>query len=135
MIGLKTLVGGLCVATSMAQATPIPVTPTEQVRVFAICAGRFSALTEHQWLVDGPASEATEELRAAFADLLDAVTPAAVQAGMPDTLAISLRIEAKAAQRELLSLSLFAEDARDRARAAIAARAKLDMCRGLILQG
>ncbi len=30
-----------------------------QLLQFATCAGRLSALMEHQWLIDGPASERT----------------------------------------------------------------------------
>jgi len=135
MIGLKTLAGGLCVAAGLAQATPIPVTPTEQVRVFAICAGRFSALTQHQWLTDGPASEATERLRDAFAELLDAVGPAAREAGLPEGQETGWRVEAWADERALLTRAAFAQEPRDRDRAAAAAQAKLEMCRGLILQG
>lgn len=135
MIGMKTLVGGLCVATSMAQATPIPVSPTEQVRIFALCAGRMSALEQHQWMVDGPASEATARLVGAFTDLVDAVAPVAADRGLPEAQAAAWRVEAWAAERELLARSVFGEDARTRDRAASAAEAQLGMCRGLLLQG
>jgi hypothetical protein len=71
---------------------------TEPLRHFATCTGRLSALTEHQWRTDGPASEATARQRDAMADLLAAVTPPedAIQA-------MALRIDAKAALAALLA--------------------------------
>ena len=64
----------------------------DPLRHFASCTGRLSALVEHQWRTDGPASEATARQRDAMADLLAAVTPP--EAVIP---AMALRIEAKAA--------------------------------------
>jgi hypothetical protein len=133
MTGLKTLAGGLCVAAGMVSATPIPVSPTQQAQVFAVCAGRLSALTEHQWLTDGPASEKTARLRDAFADLLEAVEPEARAAGMPGTSTIAWRVGAKAAERALLDDALFATDPGRRKRAGAAAEANIAACRGLIL--
>lgn len=76
------------------------------VRVFAFCAGRLSALMEHQWLTDGPASEATRELRDEMLTLVAAVAA-------PEEVAAVLgwRVEAKAAHAALLSQAAFATDA------------------------
>lgn len=79
-------------------------------------------------MTDGPASDETAKRLAAFIDLLDAVTlPEQAQAAM------ALRIEAKAAQRALLSHALFAATAEDSDRAARLAESHLSGCQGLLL--
>lgn len=72
--------------------------PSDPLTHFATCTGRLSALVEHQWRTDGPASEGTARQRDAMADLLVAVTPP--DAAIP---AMALRLEAKAAHAALLS--------------------------------
>lgn len=60
---------------------------------------------EHQWLNDGPASEATARSREAILDLVDAVlVPELAQDAM------HWRIEAKAAQKSLLARATFLRD-------------------------
>ncbi|WP_323042437.1 hypothetical protein [Gemmobacter sp.] len=70
---------------------------------FATCAGRLSAVMEHQWLTDPPSSDRTRDLRARMLDLVAAVE-------VPDTapLALARRVEAKAAHAALLRLATFA---------------------------
>lgn len=106
--GLETFLAALTVgfvAGSPATADPL-------LRDFSTCAGRLSALVEHQWLVDGPASESTARQRDAMLALVEAVLP-------PDQAprAMQWRIEAKAAQAALLTRASFAQDrvAADRA--------------------
>jgi hypothetical protein len=76
------------------------------LREFAVCAGRFSALVEHQWLMDGPASDVSAGTR----DSLLALVAAVEEPGMGATV-MGWRIEAKAAQKALLSRADFAKDA------------------------
>lgn len=69
--GLETFLAALTVgfvAGSPATADPL-------LRDFSTCAGRLSALVEHQWLVDGPASESTARQRDAMLALVEAVLP------------------------------------------------------------
>ncbi len=96
---LRTLTPALIGAALPAFADPDPL------RTFAVCAGRLSALMEHQWLTDGPASEATARSREAMLSLVEAVLP-------PEAtpLALNWRIEAKVAQAALLSRATFARD-------------------------
>jgi hypothetical protein len=75
------------------------------LREFAICAGRFSALVEHQWLVDGPASDASAGTRDSLLALVEAVE----EPGMEATV-MGWRIEAKVAQKALLQRAHFAGD-------------------------
>jgi hypothetical protein len=58
----------------------------------------LSALMEHQWIVDGPASEATEAKRRAVLEVVEALTP-------PGDAAVVMgwRIEAKVAHAALLA--------------------------------
>lgn len=60
---------------------------------------------EHQWLVDGPASEATARSREAMLALVDAVAPQGQAARV-----MGWRIEAKAAQAGLLTRATFGLD-------------------------
>jgi hypothetical protein len=92
------------------------------LRDFSVCAGRYSALVEHQWLVDGPASEQAAEQRDAMLELVGAVMPV----GMATT-AMGWRIEAKAAQGALLSRAYFAQDALAAARSAQLLQACADL--------
>jgi hypothetical protein len=83
-----------------------PATAEHLLRDFAVCAGRFSALVEHQWMVDGPASDASAGTRDSFLALVEAVE----EPGMAATV-MGWRVEAKVAQRGLLDRAHFAKDA------------------------
>jgi hypothetical protein len=82
-----------------------PASADPLLREFSVCAGRFSALVEHQWLVDGPASEASAGTR----DSLLALVGSVEEPGMA-AIAMGWRIEAKAGQARLLSRAHFAQD-------------------------
>ncbi|TAG11867.1 MAG: hypothetical protein EAZ40_16620 [Rhodobacterales bacterium] len=99
--GLETFLAALAVgivAGSPATADPL-------LRDFAVCTGRYSALVEHQWLVDGPASDASAGTR----DSLWALVKAVAGPGEAAT-AMTWRIEAKVAQKALLDRAYFAKD-------------------------
>ncbi|WP_435259430.1 hypothetical protein ACSBLW_06570 [Thioclava sp. FR2] len=113
------------------QAGTLPLAPQageEQVYQFASCAGRFSALMEHQWLVDGPESERTARMVANMSALVQAVL-----AEGQGRRALSWRIEAKAAQRALLMQADFGTEAPLRQRAQARAEVLLGACRALLL--
>lgn len=92
---------GLAFALQAGQAMAEPA----DLRGFATCAGRFSALMEHQWITDPPASDRTASLRAAMLSLVEAVTGPEEAAQ-----ALNWRVEAKAAQAALLSRATFQGD-------------------------
>jgi hypothetical protein len=100
----------------------------DQLVQFATCAGRLSALMEHQWLIDGPASERTAKEVAAFSDLVQALIA-------PDQgrRVLALRIEAKVAQRALLMQADFGRDPRLTAHAARRATELIGACRAMVL--
>ncbi|MFT7058805.1 MAG: hypothetical protein ACJASV_001308 [Pseudorhodobacter sp.] len=104
---------------------------TDLVQLFADCAGRYSALTEHLWLWDGPASDPAALKRDQFAALLDAVLPA--PNGIEARQALALRIEAKAAQRALLDRSAFRTAASGQDHAIVQAQLHLTRCESLLL--
>ncbi len=90
---------------------PLPATAGEDpLRLFATCTGRLSALMEHQWAVDGPASETTRQARDLMADLAEAATPPGSEAQ-----AMAWRVSAKAAQAALLARATYGADAQGRA--------------------
>lgn len=109
---------------------------------FASCAGRLSALMEHQWLTNGPASETTGRQRAEMLALLDAIMA-------PDKArqVLNWRIEAKAAHAALLTRTTFGTGAAhpDRSgrshrsdhskRAQSLATRHVAQCRALLLRG
>ena len=100
MRGLETFLAALALGASGPGAAADPL-----LREFAVCAGRYSALVEHQWLVDGPASVVSAERRDAMLSLVDAVLPDDMAA-----TAMGWRIEAKVAHRALLSRAYFGGD-------------------------
>ena len=71
------------------------------LKEFAVCAGRFSALVEHHWMVDGPASDASAGTRDSLLALVEAVQDPGMEA-----TAMGWRIEAKVAQKALLQSEL-----------------------------
>jgi hypothetical protein len=119
--GLETFLAALAAGF----VTCAPATADSLLREFAICAGRFSALVEHQWLVDGPASDASAGTRDSLLALVEAVEGP----GMAATV-MGWRIEAKVAQKALLQRAHFAGDAVAEARAAELVQA----CAGLVGQ-
>ncbi len=98
------------------------------VKTFADCAGRLSALMEHQWLFSDPDANRTQNERAAMISLLEAVMPedAARQV-------LAYRIEAKQAQAVLLTRATFNEDRQDAAWALARSDAEIGACRSLML--
>ena len=95
---------------------------------FANCAGRLSALMEHQWLMGDPASDRTQAQRRAMIALLEATTPTD---HLQPTLA--RRIEAKEAQARLLTRATFNDDADDAGWALRRSEAEIAACVGLLL--
>ena len=100
----------------------------DPVVLFATCAGRLSALMEHQWMFDGPGSEDTAVKRAHMIDMLDAVRA-------PDQghKVLALRIEAKMAQAALLTRATFNDDPDDKTRAMRLATQRVSECTGVLL--
>ncbi len=98
----RTILLGLAMLT---QASVALSDTAPDLRTFAVCAGRYSALVEHQWIVDSPASDISSQSRDAMLELVAAVMPK----GMAKT-AMGWRIEAKVAQRALLDRAYFAQD-------------------------
>ena len=89
-----------------------PALSTDMTDHFAICAGRLSALMQHQWLFDGPAADVTERDRDAMVAVLDAATHPG-----DGPRAMALRIEAKAVHAALLAQAVFGRDEAAQARA------------------
>lgn len=131
---LKTFVVLISILTAGA-ATGLPHSPSERARLFATCAGRYSALAEHERMFDGPASEIADKRRAQFDSLLEAVMPDARDWGMPGEMALSWRLTAKMAQAQLLQRSVFQSDAFIAEQSKRAADRFFAECRGHILGG
>ena len=119
---------GIIVATLFLSAPLRAQAADDLPRVFANCAGQYSALVEHAWLVQDPALPEYELRRDAFLSLLDAV-------GGADDMGLNRRIDAKFALSALLRTASFSPDA-DRADAAAdRVRAQVDACRLMLLGG
>lgn len=112
-------------------ATPAPALPgvgTDPTMIFADCTGRLSALMEHQWIVDPPASDLTRAQRARMIDLLEAtMRPEDGRA------VLTRRVEAKMAQAQLLTRARYDAHPRDAARAQRLAERELSACLSLLL--
>jgi hypothetical protein len=105
----------------------LPFSPSERAETFAICAGRYAA-QETYWAAQQPASEE----RKLFEALLEAVMPAAIEYGMPESHAANAMFHAWKTHAYLRNDANFAVDARRKSGAA--ARLARDMadCRELI---
>jgi hypothetical protein len=127
MGGLKTFLCALATPALLAGA-PLPAAALPpEIRLFADCAGRLSALREDQWMFDGPASDRTSAELAVFAGLIEVGAPA------DRVAALNRRVAARAAFRGLLAQARFGPDPRHAARANRRAAALLAECRALML--
>ena len=123
--------GGLqkaCLAGSLAFWAGPLAAASELRQAFLVCAGRLSALEQHQWLMQEDGADRTGALRDAVLDLVAALP------GDP-TGDMSLRIAAKQAHAMLLRRSVFNGDPRDAARAARLAGERVSVCRSHVLAG
>ena len=112
----------LCALAAPSAARAGDDIPDDPLHFFATCAGRMSALMEHQWLVDGPASDLTMARRTAVLDVVASLTPAGQEAQV-----MSWRIAAKAAHAALLGATRHGT-AQSRARAARQAAGLITPC-------
>ena len=87
--------------TPACRAAPQAVALPDAPRLLADCAGRLSALLEHQCLMAAPEARETEDLRARTLALLAAATDPEPAPEITHAL-LAARIEAKAAQAALL---------------------------------
>jgi hypothetical protein len=94
---MQTTLASLCL--TFASALPLHA---DDLKTFALCTGRLSALMEHQWLMQDPAANVTQRQRDAFADLI-----AAVEAPDQARRSMALRIEAKVATAAALQAADF----------------------------
>ncbi len=125
---MKTVLSLLFLALAVASAPLRAQTDDSQLRLFASCAGRLSAVMEYQWMFDGAASERTELQRASVLQL--------VEATMPDGMGrevLHWRLSAKLAQSALLTRATFNDDQSDAAWAAQMADRLTRECTALIL--
>ncbi|AEI93306.1 hypothetical protein RLO149_c013040 [Roseobacter litoralis Och 149] len=97
-------------------------------RVFAECAGRFSAEREHAWLVGDPDADLYDDQRLVFLSLLDATLP---RARARDALAH--RVDVKMAHASLLRRATFSQHPEHVTRARHLAAAYRKTCLELLL--
>lgn len=126
MGGLRNIACAVPCLALLAGALPLRAEPLPDLRHLAACTGRLSALMEHQFLVDGPASDATRRQRDGFADILAALTPAGAEAQV-----MGWRVETKAAHAALLRQARFGPD--PGGQAALRAGQLVARCTGLLL--
>lgn len=113
------------------QAGTLPLAPQpgeEQLFHFATCSGRFSALMEHQWMVDGPQSEVTRKYLEEMVSLVQALAPDDQGARV-----MSWRIDAKVVQRDLLMRAEFGASDAERTHALARSDQLIGSCRSLLL--
>ncbi len=134
MCCLKTYTGAcLLFLTFSVAAMGLPASAVERTKIFAACAGRLSALEEHQRLFDGPLSERTAETLSLFNVLIDATLPDAVTIGFSGRDALAWQIDAKMAQAQLLQQAFFGTKPARNLRARDLATRYIQSCEKLII--
>ena len=128
---LSYLLAAFLTAAPSAQAS-WPISPSEQARAFAMCAGLYSAQTEHQRQFHGMVSADASARAALFSSMLEAVLPDAVDYGLPATQAVTWQVQAKAGHAKLLSASVFGMIPERARPARAAARRDLEACDRLV---
>ena len=128
---MKTIIRSLIVCFVMLGAPCVSaqsLSADQQLRTFAACAGRLSAVIEYQWMFDGEASEVTQTQRTAVLQLIAAVIPE----GMGRDV-LHWRLSAKLAQSALLTRATFNDDASDAIWASRRAERLTRECTSLLL--
>jgi hypothetical protein len=120
-------------APAAALPLSVPHSAGARAEAFAICTGSWRAEAEHRALFGGPATDEAEARHAAFADLLDAVAPDALDDGVPAPRLRALLVEARLAHRALRAEARFGAEAARRAPADLAASHRLERCDALLL--
>lgn len=126
MGSMKTLIAAIALASALGGSAQ--ALENNALQTFATCVGRLSAVMEHQWMFDGPASEKTNTSRAHLLDLV-----AAVMEPEQSSEVLQWRISGKHAQAILLSRATFSDDADDAAWARAQALQFEQGCTGLLL--
>lgn len=111
-----------------APAAALTTSDDPQLRFFATCTGRLSALMEFQWTYDTASADKTQSHRSEMITLVNAVMPA--DAGRDVLL---LRIDAKHAQASLLRRAVINADPSDAAWAQARADEMLTECLSVLL--
>ncbi|PZQ96878.1 MAG: hypothetical protein DI533_15040 [Cereibacter sphaeroides] len=128
MCGLRKIFAASVLTLAMQfQAFPLSA-QTPDARTFAFCAGRLSALMEHQWLFSDPLADQTMAQRDAMLALTEAIAAPADQAKL-----VLWRVEAKTAQAELLNIASFGTNKTTAARAAQRSEELVSACSALLL--
>lgn len=120
---MMTLLALTCAPVSPG-AAPVSADPA---RLFARCTGRLMAEVEHHWLLSTDPARAEASLQD-MKDLLAALPRAETRR------LLTLRTEARAAQRALLDTARFSGNAEKAARAGLMAETLLGQCRALLLR-
>lgn len=128
MCGPRTLLAALFLGLPALGPAGPALAQSSDLAIFATCAGRFSALMEHQWLLSDPGSDETGQQRAAMLSLVDAVTRPG-----EEPRALNLRIEAKVAQATLYSAASFDRNEKTATQAARRSEELIGACRALLL--
>ena len=126
MSSLKRLVVVASMLTFGGQ--PLLALDENPLDLFAGCAGRLSALMEHQWLFGDARAEITEQQRKSVLELLEAT----MQPG-EESYTLALRISAKQARAVLLTRATFNDDPADAAWAAEQSALHESSCRAFLL--
>lgn len=126
MSTIKTLLAVLFVSAS--PATALTTSVDGQLQFFATCAGRLSALMEHQWTYDTASADRTKAMRAEMIDLVSAVMS---ESEGRDVLL--LRVQAKHAQAALLHRATLSWDAGEADWAQDRAEALLTECTSILM--
>ena len=125
---MKTFASILAVSLGLTASNLSAAGSNDQLRTFATCAGRLSAVMEFQWLLGGDVATRTEQQRAAVVELIGAImTPE------EGRTVLHWRVSAKHAQYALLSRATFSSDPVDAAWAADLAERRAMECTALLL--
>ncbi len=128
-----TLAAAAFLTTTLPAAPALALSPAEQARAFATCAGRYSALATRQSATHDPGSQATRALLTSFETLLAATLPDAQAAGIDARRARSWHASGWSEMARLMRLQQRSTDAAHADRASRDMDRHLTTCRRLIL--
>ena len=126
---------GLLALTLTGAATALPALPHQRAEIFAVCAGRLTALGVHENAVRAPNATRTGRAAADFEVLLGATLPDALAQGLPSAQAQRWQTQGWVEVARLLAEVQYSANSKRAVRAQAQLQSRVETCLDLVLPG
>jgi cytochrome c556 len=98
------------IVTAQQAVAAMPMSPSQRAQTFAQCSGRLAALAMYQDVISDERPVDVRVVQNDFDALLEATLPAAIDFGMPESVAAQAKFDAWTAQSDLINTARFSQD-------------------------